>query len=90
MQATLPLEQRQSAVQVIRTLGLKGMYTGTPATLLRDVQFSLLFFPGYANLKSIFEDYGKQGGLLSSLLAGGSAGAIASGAVTPADVIKTR
>eukprot|EP01042_Synura_sphagnicola_P002111 gene2111-2520_t len=66
------------------------MYTGTPATLLRDVPFSLLFFPGYANLKSIFEDYGKQGGLLSSLLAGGSAGAIASGAVTPADVIKTR
>ena len=29
-------------------------YSGTLATLSRDVPFSLLFFPGYANLK-VFE-----------------------------------
>ena len=90
MQATLPVAERQSTVQLVRSLGVRGMYAGTPATLLRDVPFSLLFFPGYANLRALFAD--DQGGnsLLSNLAAGGLAGAAASGAVTPMDVVKTR
>jgi hypothetical protein len=29
---------------------------GTPVTLLRDVPFSFIFFPSYANLKALFSD----------------------------------
>ena len=51
MQATLPIEQRMNTLQVVKSLGIRGMYTGTPATLCRDVPFSILFFPAYANVK---------------------------------------
>eukprot|EP01036_Dinobryon_divergens_P027510 gene27510-36299_t len=53
MQALLPAAERQNLIQVVRSLGLRGMYSGTLATLSRDVPFSLLFFPGYANLKPV-------------------------------------
>jgi solute carrier family 25 (mitochondrial aspartate/glutamate transporter), member 12/13 len=42
-----PVEERMSTMQVIRHLGLRGLYRGTPATLLRDVPFSFIIFPGY-------------------------------------------
>jgi hypothetical protein len=32
------------------------MYQGTLATLSRDIPFSLIFFPLYANLKKAFAD----------------------------------
>src|SRR3989338_5437320 len=44
MQATLPQAERQSTVQVIRSLGIRGVYQGTPATLLRDVCFFFFSF----------------------------------------------
>jgi len=90
MQATLPPAQRQSLIQVVQSLGLRGMYQGTQATLVRDVPFSLLFFPGYANLKAALADSKGKNGIVSQLAAGGVAGAIAAGMVTPSDVIKTR
>jgi solute carrier family 25 aspartate/glutamate transporter 12/13 len=52
MQATLPVEQRRTTIQVVKEMGIKGLYTGTSATLIRDVPFSVLLFPAYANLKS--------------------------------------
>merc|ERR1711934_802404 len=52
VQGTLPPSvPRQSAVEIVQSLGLQGLYRGTPATLLRDVPFSLIFFPLFANLK---------------------------------------
>ena len=61
MQATLPTAERQSTMGVVRGLGIRGMYTGSMATLARDVPFSILFFPGYANLKKLFaDDNGKR------------------------------
>lgn len=90
MQATLPLEQRQTTIEVVKSLGLRGVYTGTLATLSRDVPFSILFFPLYANLKKAFADKNGDNSLVSMLFAGGLAGASAAGAVTPSDVIKTR
>lgn len=68
-------------VDVVRRLGLRGIYTGTPITLMRDIPFSVLFFQGYAMLKER---------LNSSFLAGCLAGCAASAAATPMDVIKTR
>lgn len=94
MQATLPVEQRLGLVQVVRQMGLKGLYSGTLATLTRDVPFSVLFFPLYANLKAYlaFKDGPRKGqnSISSQLLAGFAAGAVAAGAVTPTDVVKTR
>lgn len=90
MQALLPAAERQSTVQVVKGLGLKGLYQGTAATLSRDVPFSILFFPGYANLKASMADEKGNNTMVSNLVAGVTAGAMASGAVTPTDVIKTR
>lgn len=77
-------------MQVVKGLGLKGLYQGTFATLSRDVPFSVLFFPGYANIKAMMADEKGENSMVSNLIAGVAAGAIASGAVTPSDVIKTR
>ena len=90
MQALLPVAERQSTMDVVRGLGLRGLYQGTLATLCRDVPFSVLFFPGYANVKALLADGDGNNTMTSNLVAGTIAGAIAAGAVTPSDVIKTR
>jgi hypothetical protein len=90
MQALLPPEQRMSAVQVVRQMGLRGLYSGTIATLSRDVPFSLIFFPGYANLKAMLADEKGNNSILSLLVTGGTAGSLSAGLVTPTDVVKTR
>ncbi|KAJ1933135.1 mitochondrial aspartate-glutamate transporter agc1, partial [Linderina macrospora] len=85
-----------TAMQVVRQLGLRGMYKGTAATLLRDVPFSLLFFPSQALFSQKLHQFfngGKEGEKPATLcVLGGStiAGILAAGAVTPADVVKTR
>lgn len=90
MQATLPVDQRMSAVQLVRQMGIRGLYSGTVATLTRDVPFSVVFFPGYANLKAMLADENGNNSILSLLVAGGTAGSVSAGLVTPTDVVKTR
>ena len=90
MQATLPAAERKTTIEVVKSLGVRGMYSGTLATLARDVPFSLLFFPGYANLKALLADEKGENSVASQLFAGGVAGAFGAAAVTPSDVIKTR
>lgn len=91
MQAlSLPPAEHKSAVQIVRGMGIRGLYSGSLATLARDVPFSVLFFPGYAHLKRILADENGNNSVPTQLLAGGGAGAFAAGAVTPTDVIKTR
>ncbi|KAI3406045.2 AGC1 [Candida oxycetoniae] len=86
-----------TASQIVRQLGIKGLYKGASACLLRDVPFSAIYFPTYANLKKYMfgfdpnDDTKKQ--KLSSwqlLVAGALAGAPSAFFTTPADVIKTR
>lgn len=79
MQALLPIEQRQTLGQIVSQLGIRGMYTGTAATLTRDIPFSVLFFPGYANLKLFLADERGENSILSLLASGCIAGAIAAG-----------
>ncbi|KAI9502332.1 mitochondrial aspartate-glutamate transporter agc1 [Coemansia sp. RSA 1358] len=83
-----------TAMGIARSLGPRGLYKGTAATLLRDVPFSLLFFPLQALLaQKIHRRVNGDGGRPATLcvLAGSTvAGIIAAGAVTPADVVKTR
>ncbi len=63
------------------------MYKGTAACWLRDVPFSIVFFPLFANLKIAC---GGDTSLLGLFMAGAVAGSVSAGTVTPFDVIKTR
>ncbi|XP_066504928.1 mitochondrial glutamate carrier 1 [Hoplias malabaricus] len=97
MQSAAP---RPSAFHITLTLlraqGLRGLYRGTGATLLRDVPFSMIYFPLFAKLNAL----GRSGNLhgnpqgrapfMQSFMAGCVAGSVAAVAVTPLDVIKTR
>ncbi|KAI8827274.1 mitochondrial carrier domain-containing protein [Fimicolochytrium jonesii] len=84
---------RYSALQIVRQLGLLGLYRGVGACLLRDIPFSAIYFPTYAHLKKGLFDEGVEGkrlGAFELLTAGAIAGMPAAYLVTPADVIKTR
>ncbi|KAJ3120340.1 mitochondrial aspartate-glutamate transporter agc1 [Physocladia obscura] len=84
---------RKSAMQIVRSLGLLGLYKGAAACLLRDIPFSGIYFPVYAHLKKDIFHEGKNGKKLSIgelLISGAIAGIPAAYLVTPADVIKTR
>lgn len=72
-----------------KTQGLGGFYKGWCSTLVRDVPFSFVYFPMYANLKES-ELFGKGQSFSGNLSAGMAAGAFAGGISTPFDVIKTR
>uniref|UniRef100_A0A3B3CS75 Mitochondrial glutamate carrier 2 n=1 Tax=Oryzias melastigma TaxID=30732 RepID=A0A3B3CS75_ORYME len=93
--------QRPSAtgitVQLLKTRGLAGLYRGAGATLMRDVPFSMIYFPLFANLNALGRDSAgnqadtqAQAPFWQSFVAGCSAGSVAAVAVTPLDVIKTR
>uniref|UniRef100_A0A673A935 Mitochondrial glutamate carrier 1 n=1 Tax=Sphaeramia orbicularis TaxID=375764 RepID=A0A673A935_9TELE len=77
--------------QLLREKGIAGLYKGLGATLLRDVPFSIIYFPLFANLNN----FGKRGiegpaPFYVSFISGCLAGSTAAVAVNPVDVIKTR
>ena len=90
VQATLPKEQRKSLLEVYKELGLRGLYKGSTITLLRDVPYSMIFFPFNAALQNAFTKDNGYLPLWGLLVAGMVAGCIAAGVMTPMDVIKTR
>lgn len=59
-------------------------------SLNSDVPFSLLYFGSYGYLRQKLEDKDGNLSMRNSFACGLSAGVVASGSVTPADVIKTR
>ncbi|XP_031722756.1 mitochondrial glutamate carrier 1 isoform X1 [Anarrhichthys ocellatus] len=81
-------------VELLKTRGLAGLYRGAGATLVRDVPFSMIYFPLFANLNALGRE--KVGNVQArapfwqSFMAGCGAGSVAAVAVTPLDVIKTR
>ncbi len=56
MQIQAATGTRKSLAQVARETGLRGLYTGLPATLLRDIPFNMLYFSTYAALKKALRD----------------------------------
>lgn len=109
LQTTLPVEQRQSFSQVVKSIlsgGIRGVYKGAGATLLRDVPFTAVYFPFFSYLKLCcarsdiswlrrdntdhLVNADKRVSLFGTFLAGLVAGSVVAVAVTPADVIKTR
>ncbi|BFZ24649.1 hypothetical protein BsWGS_27688 [Bradybaena similaris] len=88
--------QRLSATRItldlLRTRGIMGLYQGCGATALRDVTFSAVYFPLFANLNSLGKrrEGSDQAVFYHSFISGCAAGCTASFLVTPFDVVKTR
>jgi len=88
--ATKPAAERVSAIQVVKDLGIKGLYRGAPATWARDIPYSMIFFPTYANARIFLADENGECSIVKNLASGTIAGMVASGIMTPMDVVKTR
>ena len=56
---------KRSAIWIVKSLGLVGLYKGAAACLLRDIPFSGIYFPVYAHFKSDLFHEGKNGKKLS-------------------------
>lgn len=82
--------RRLGAMEVVKDLGVRGLYKGAPACLLRDIPFSGIFFPLYAHLKKFSANKEGYNSIPSLLASATVAGAPAAALCTPADVIKTR
>ncbi|XP_035212954.1 mitochondrial glutamate carrier 1-like isoform X1 [Stegodyphus dumicola] len=81
------------ALQLLRSRGIAGLYKGTAATMLRDVNFSIVYFPLFAHLNALGprkKDGSGEAVFWTSFLAGCVAGSTAAFTVNPFDVVKTR
>ncbi|ONH67841.1 Mitochondrial aspartate-glutamate transporter AGC1 [Cyberlindnera fabianii] len=97
VQGDYAVSERQGAMTIVRQLGLRGLYKGVAACLLRDVPFSAIYFPTYAHIKKDMFNYDPadkdrrhQLKTWELLVSGGLAGMPAAFLTTPCDVIKTR
>ncbi|CDF32872.1 unnamed protein product [Chondrus crispus] len=90
MQSAASRGRAVNTLQMIRQLGLAGLYKGTPATLFRDIPFSIVFFSMNAALRQRLTDSDGRLPIAKVFLAGIAAGSTAATLSTPMDVIKTR
>ncbi|CAH8641252.1 unnamed protein product [Dicrocoelium dendriticum] len=87
------LSATQLALQLIRERGIFGLYRGMGATFLRDVSFSMIYFPLFANFNALGPRRSPgsiEAAFYWSFLSGFLAGSIGAFSVTPFDVVKTR
>ncbi|XP_041639270.1 solute carrier family 25 member 55a isoform X2 [Cheilinus undulatus] len=81
----------QIAKELLHTHGIQGLYKGLGATLMRDVPFSIVYFPLFANLNNLGKPSpGEASPFYWAFLSGCAAGSTAAVAVNPCDVVKTR
>eukprot|EP00122_Pirum_gemmata_P010030 Pgem_evm1s9266 len=88
--------------KIAQTEKIRGLYTGTTATLMRDAPFSALYFTFYESFRSTLREQknisimganletGSIPTPVVNLCAGMSAGMVATAATHPADVIRAR
>lgn len=79
--------------QLYREGGIRSIYKGTAATLLRDVPASAMYFLSYEWIKELLTPAGKSKSDLSplqTLFAGGMAGIFNWAVAIPPDVLKSR
>lgn len=77
--------------EILQQRGVRGLYTGYRATVLRNVPTAALRFGLYEEFKRSFASSGHSRALdWRNFAAGAASGALASFAMTPVDVIKTR
>ncbi|CAI5686892.1 unnamed protein product [Oreochromis niloticus] len=81
----------QIAKELLQTHGIQGLYKGLGATLMRDVPFSIVYFPLFANLNRLGKPSPEESSpFYWAFLSGCAAGSTAAVAVNPCDVVKTR
>uniref|UniRef100_A0A672H2S7 Mitochondrial glutamate carrier 2 n=1 Tax=Salarias fasciatus TaxID=181472 RepID=A0A672H2S7_SALFA len=91
-----PQVMRVSAIQITRELlntkGVTGLYRGLGATLMRDMPFSVVYFPLFAHLHQLGQHSSGDPSVpfYWSFMSGCMAGCVAAVAVSPCDVVKTR
>ncbi|KAL1138778.1 hypothetical protein AAG570_008840, partial [Ranatra chinensis] len=81
------------ALDLFKTKGILGLYKGIGATMLRDVTFSVIYFPLFARLNALGprkQDSVDEAVFWCSFLSGCVSGSVAALAVNPLDVVKTR
>lgn len=86
------------AYELVKTKGFTSLYKGIAATMLRDVSFSMIYFPLFAHLSSLgnslcksdLAGHNDNSRLGINFVAGCVAAGTAAAAVNPADVVKTR
>ncbi|XP_073987298.1 mitochondrial glutamate carrier 1-like [Rhodnius prolixus] len=80
------------ALDLLKTKGIFGLYKGTAATMLRDVSFSVVYFPLFARLNSLGprKQNSDEAVFWCSFISGCAAGSVAALTVNPFDVVKTR
>jgi solute carrier family 25 carnitine/acylcarnitine transporter 20/29 len=78
--------------QLYREGGIRSIYKGTFATMLRDVPASGMYFLTYEFIQNVMKQTSETGqiGILSTIFAGGSAGIANWLVAMPADVLKSR
>jgi len=86
----MQLDNTASLAGTFKDVGMRRLYVGASACLLRDIPFSAIYFPAYAHLKKSLSEEDGHLPIQYALLAGFLAGFPAAGLTTPADVIKTR
>jgi hypothetical protein len=77
-------------VDILRELGVRGMYRGASACFLRDIPFSGIYFSSYAWLKENLRSGTEPLHSLELFACASAAGVAAASVTTPADVLKTR
>jgi len=89
----MPLRQvRQCLTDLVATQGVRGLWNGYTATLLRDVPFSAIYWPMYEQTKrSILSIYPAEdrNSFSVNFMSGAVAGSVASTLTLPFDVLKT-
>ncbi|KAG5274729.1 hypothetical protein AALO_G00139500 [Alosa alosa] len=81
----------QIARELLHTQGIQGLYKGLGATLMRDVPFSMVYFPLFAHLNHMGQSSPDgTSPFYWSFVSGCLAGSTAAVAVNPCDVVKTR
>ncbi|XP_062871174.1 solute carrier family 25 member 55b [Trichomycterus rosablanca] len=82
--------RRPSALQItqdlLRSHGVQGLYKGLTATLIRDVPFSIIYFPLFSHLNQLGKAPGDESApFYWSFISGCAAGCTAAVAVSPCD-----
>lgn len=90
-----PQVMRLSATQItkelLKTKGFFGLYKGLGATLMRDIPFSVVYFPLFAHLHKLGQPSPEESApFYWSFMSGLLAGCVAAVTVSPCDVVKTR
>jgi len=84
------VNQMKVLSNMVKEMGIRGMYQGTVSTFMRDVPFSIVYFSLYGIFRRKLADENGKISTLGALSASTCAGIFGASGSTPLDVIKTR